>query len=508
MANIKLKNNYWATEGIYDTTDSKTQKQVNADLHQDIENLVSDISDLNGALNDVVIVGDNTPFTSANIPSSAILKGTFILSSEYTMPERQVLVGEGATITVSGSGKILMQNYSSLENLNFVGDWSPTRTASGAHLVPLMTEAHLAAQTYITGSQNQGTGNTLITCTYGNSLGIKVIGCSFSNLDKWCVMINGGSHTSYTAYIISNNYFRDVWNAVGVYGEFGHINSNTFVRCVIGITVSSGNAEKSNNIFKQCDVGLYYIAATGNMAHGTMSGSNIAHCGLFAIYIKTISATTGEIITGCQIAEGGVKAEVANNLLFVGCRLDTWFNIVSGSRNKIANNIIRTAYLDGHALFTVPSDTIIRDNMPIDEATDSQVNPMLGSKRIAPSASVLGVAEEGQAVAVVDPVMRTVNLSGWFRNTSGSGVPVGTMNTQTGATTNAIFNIGEEYSIKDDTNPSVPTRIGIPATFVFLDGSTHVYFLFLTSKGDIYQGLSNNVKECYFGGGYRIGTVS
>ena len=52
MANIKLKNNYWVTESIYDTTDSKTQKQVNADLHQDIE--------------DTVIVSDTQPSSDAN----------------------------------------------------------------------------------------------------------------------------------------------------------------------------------------------------------------------------------------------------------------------------------------------------------------------------------------------------------------------------------------------------------------------------------------------------------
>ena len=52
MANIKLKNNYWVTESIYDTTDSKTQKQVNADLHQDIE--------------DTVIVSDTQPSSAAN----------------------------------------------------------------------------------------------------------------------------------------------------------------------------------------------------------------------------------------------------------------------------------------------------------------------------------------------------------------------------------------------------------------------------------------------------------
>ena len=52
MANIKLKNNYWVTESIYDTTDSKTQKQVNAALHQDIE--------------DTVIVSDTQPSATAN----------------------------------------------------------------------------------------------------------------------------------------------------------------------------------------------------------------------------------------------------------------------------------------------------------------------------------------------------------------------------------------------------------------------------------------------------------
>lgn len=503
MANIKLKNNYWVTESIYDTTDSKTQKQVNADLHQDIQELNSAISSmgttdvanesnvsgatataalntLNGAINAVVIVGNNTAFTSANIPSNAILKGTFTLSSEYTMSEKQVLVGEGATITVSGSGKITMNKYCTIENINFVGDYNPTRTMSGAHLVPIMTESNLANQTYITGSTNQGASNTLITCTAANCVGLKVTGCSFSNLDKMVIFINGGNHTTDTGFIISDNYFNTVWNAVCVYGEFGHVNGNTFIRCILGITLSYGVTEKCNNTFKQCDVSLYYIATSGNMAHGTMSGCNICHSGLFSIYIKTISATTGEIIVGCQIAEGGVKAEVANNLLFIGCRLDTWFNIVSGSKNKIANNIIRVAYLDGHNLYTVPSDTIIRDNVPIDTATMYQVNPIV--TRFLNF--TIGTGLTGTSQGIYDEFTDTVRVRGYIYISTNI------------STSTVLFTAPEGY------RPTSNFAIFMELTME--SGATVPYYGIIKPNGEITQSLGNTVQKIFIDGEYPL----
>lgn len=472
-----------ADTALRNTIDVLTSADISDDSNAGGATVKASLNNLKGSINAVVIVGNNTAFTSANIPSNAILKGTFTLNSEYTMTEKQVLIGEGATIEVSGNGKITMNKYCTIENLNFVGDYNPTRTASGAHLVPITTESNLANQTYITGSKNQGTSNTLITCTAENCVGLKVTGCSFSNIDKMVIFINGGNHTTDTGFIISDNYFNTVWNAVCVYGEFGHINGNTFIRCILGITLSCGVTEKCNNTFKQCDVSLYYIATSGNMAHGTMSGCNICHSGLFSIYIKTISATTGEIIVGCQIAEGGVKAEVANNLLFIGCRLDTWFNIVSGSKNKIANNIIRVAYLDGHDLYAVPSDTIIRDNVPIDTATEALINSKtgVGYENLSRGSGV----ENGNCQIYFDPVTRLVTIMGYARNTSSN------ISTDTD-----IFTIPAEYRPR--------SNYGVPAVLVAADGATNAWFIRVLASGEVRQSLGNSIRQVQFFGTYPI----
>ena len=111
MANIKLKNNYWVTESIYDTTDSKTQKQVNADLHQDINDLSIAISaeatarenadsDLNGAITS--LGSDDIANDSTNVSGLKVTNALDTLNSAISS-----LAGENKnTLTIEElSGK-------------------------------------------------------------------------------------------------------------------------------------------------------------------------------------------------------------------------------------------------------------------------------------------------------------------------------------------------------------------------------------------------------------------
>ena len=84
MANIKLKNNYWVTEGVYDTTDAKNQKQINAGLHQDIA--------------DTVIVSDTQPSASAN---------------QIWLPQT---IGEGVQVPTWAEHQALSTAFTSLDN--------------------------------------------------------------------------------------------------------------------------------------------------------------------------------------------------------------------------------------------------------------------------------------------------------------------------------------------------------------------------------------------------------
>lgn len=66
MANIKLTNDNWETSGVYDLAESKTQRQINADLKGAINSAETSIEDLE------TIVGDTPLETIAQTVTSAI----------------------------------------------------------------------------------------------------------------------------------------------------------------------------------------------------------------------------------------------------------------------------------------------------------------------------------------------------------------------------------------------------------------------------------------------------
>lgn len=55
MANIKLKDHYWETEGIYDAAQSKTQKAINADIAEVAQNN-----------SDLIILSNTQPSATGN----------------------------------------------------------------------------------------------------------------------------------------------------------------------------------------------------------------------------------------------------------------------------------------------------------------------------------------------------------------------------------------------------------------------------------------------------------
>lgn len=473
MANIKLSSNNWETSGIYDLTQGKTQRQIN--------------SDLNGALNDVVIVGNNTPFTSANITGNAILKGTFVLDSLYEMSANQVLRGAGCVVTVSGNdAQIKLNNNVIIDGINFKGSWNPSRTTSGAHLVPILTETALTNHANTVYAENTDIYHSLLYTDTSIAERIKIVNCNFENINKCCIWIMGGDHTTMKRTIIANNHFQTVWCGAAIFSEFVSLSANIYDRCITGNSISSGNTAVTGQIYKQCDCSIYYGANGGNSAHNEVCGCELAHSNLYGLYIKNITNATGNIFSGCQIVDSPIKAETANDVAFVGCRIDTYVIISAGVNNLITNCIIGDAYLDGHSLFSVVG-TFIYDNKPLRNTSETSINPYPPTYTSALTLQTANAAR-GVGSATYSLDTRVATISGRadnYHDGAFNPIPIGTSGTP-----NAIFIIPSECRPK--------SNIVVPATFIMMDGTSATYELTALTTGEIYNGYSSSVRSVMF----------
>ena len=453
-----------------------------------------ELSDLKDAINATVIIGNNTPFTSANISGNAILQGTFVLDSLYEMSANQVLRGAGCVVTVSGiNAQIKLNNNCIIDGINFKGSWNPTRTTSGAKLVPILTETALANHADTVYAENTNIYHSLLYTDTSIAERIKIVNCNFENINKCCVWIMGGDHTTMKRSIIANNHFQTVWSGVAIFSEFCVLSANIYDRCITGNSISSGNASVTGQIFKQCDCGIYYGANGGNSAHNEVCGCEIAHSNLFGIYIKNISNATGNIFSGTQIVDSPIKAETANDLIFVGCRLDTYIIIASGANNLITNCLIGDAYLDGNSLFSVPSDTMIYGNTPLRSTSEKDINPKPPSVRTALTLNTTNAARgAGTVTASKDTHIATISgRADNYHDGAFNPIPIGTSSTP-----NEIFTIPDGYRPKEN--------IVVPATFILMDNSVATYELLALTTGEIFNGYSNSVKSVMFSTAYVL----
>lgn len=449
------------------------------------------LNKLNGALNDVVIVGNNTPFTSANIPSNAVLKGTFVLSSLYEMSANQVLRGDGCVVTVSGNdSQIKLNNNVIIDGINFKGSWNPSRTTSGAHLVPILTETALTNHAQTVYAENTDIYHSLLYTDTSIAERIKIVNCNFENINKCCIWIMGGDHSTMKRTIIANNHFQTVWCGVAIFSEFCSLSSNIYDRCITGNSISSGNAAVTGQIFKQCDCSIYYGANGGNSAHNEVCGCELAHSNLYGLYIKNITDATGNLFSGCQIVDSPIKAETANDVAFVGCRIDTYVVISAGANNLITNCLVGDAYLDGHSLFSVVG-TFIYDNKPLRSTSETSINPYPPSYTSALTLQTVNAARGvGNVTYSLDTRVATIQgRADNYYDGSFHAIPIGT-----GSNPNPIFII-----------PSVcrpKTNITVPATFIMLDGTSQTYELSVLTTGEIYNGYSSSVRSAMFSASY------
>ena len=327
-----------------------------------------------------IYANSTTSFAEA-VASGKLLKGTYTLDTVITLDEGQNLIGSECVVNVTDSGQIRMNNGSKISGIRFVGTWNPTREAGDGTTytqygyVPLITYQNLYnGNADALFGTNKTFNNAVIFIPYDNAYNATVDNCRFENFDRLAVFAGGRRHQDKTNPVICNNYFSDCRMGVYIHGEFVRCYSNEYLRCIVGCYLYGGNSNNVGEIFKCCDVGYYFPANA--VAHNEITSCEAAHCGLAGMYIRYLSKSLGCIVTGCHFPDAAIIGVDVNNLYITGCIISTYFKYDSGKHNAITCCNIRRAatYLYGHALFDVPSDTLITLNRAMDDDSDSNVN--------------------------------------------------------------------------------------------------------------------------------------
>lgn len=314
------------------------------------------------------------------VASGKLLKGTYTLDSTITLNEGQTLIGSECIVNVTDSGQIRMNNGCKISGIRFVGSWNPTREAGDGTTytqygyVPLITYQNLYdGNSNALFGTNKTLNNAVIFIPYDNAYNTTVDNCRFENFDRLAVFGGGRRHQENTNPVICNNYFCDCRMGVYLYGEFIRCYANEYLRCIVGCYLYGGNSNNYGEIMKCCDCGYYF--PSNSVAHNEITACETAHCGLAGIYVKTLSAELGCQVTGSQIVDAPVVGDTVGCLALVGCRIDTWFQYTSGSKNSIVCCNVRKGYMYSKTTqFDVPSDTQITLNRGMGVVPDSAVN--------------------------------------------------------------------------------------------------------------------------------------
>jgi hypothetical protein len=322
-------------------------------------------------------VGDYFDGTSANnyiwlsteVKSNlelAELYGTIYLNTRIDTADGMHIRGHNCIIEHYLSSKITMIGTSSIENITFNymdANKLPTRVAAadGYRYVPLHTVSEISS-----GANGvvYGSVSPISFIDFSSSAkNAMVANCVFNNYGA-CVILsyNSSRHFSANHDIICNNVFNFCRTAIISQEEFIRIYGNHFYGGVFGIISSTGNQLINECFFVRMDCGMFL--PTSNDGHSMVSMCEFAHNNQFGIYAKEVEDALGYIFNTCQLAQAPVYAESAVGLKFQGCRLDTSFTILAGSKNSFIGNNMRDAYATAEDLpvYDVPVDTLLALN--------------------------------------------------------------------------------------------------------------------------------------------------
>lgn len=312
----------------------------------------------------------NHIWLSADVKSNlelSELHGTIYLNTRIDLVDGMHLKGKNCKIEHYVDSKITMIGTSSIENITFnymdVNKLPERIEEEGTEYryVPLVTQVDVAS-----GANGiiYGSTNPISFIDFSSSAkNAMVANCVFNNYGA-CVILsyNSSRHFSANHDIICNNVFNFCRTAIISSEEFIRIYGNHFHGGIFGIISAAGNQLINECFFIRMDCGMFL--PTGNDGHSMVSMCEFAHNNLFGIYAKEVGDMLGYIFNDCHLAQAPVYAESAIGLKFQGCRLDTSFTILAGSKNSFIGNNMRDAYAiaEGLPVYNVPSDTLLALN--------------------------------------------------------------------------------------------------------------------------------------------------
>ncbi|MGW3616147.1 right-handed parallel beta-helix repeat-containing protein [Micromonospora arida] len=217
----------------------------------------------------VLGVADDWNTVLARTPQVQLTPGaTYTLPATVALPDRCLIVGNGATVTVptdqAGALSIVGRDNVSVSGVHFLG-----RQTSPVDSAPQF--AHVGVR--ISRSNN-----------------VRILDCDFTNWRGAGLAVTGSAADDYFGYRlkVSGNAFHRCHFGVSLAdrSEYSQLTANSFTSCRLAIWNSSGNWTINGNVVVGCYGAYYSFAQTSpygslasdNWGHGSLTGNTINHC--------------------------------------------------------------------------------------------------------------------------------------------------------------------------------------------------------------------------------------
>lgn len=333
MANKKYKltdGNYWATDGVYDFDQGKTQREVNGDLIGAIKYILTSTGDTTDRYSDIM-------YCLNNYKACVLAEGEFCISQTIGMPDNSSLSGLGSVSVLrlldnaSGQVAVNVGSYCTVENLTIKGSSTPLPYSS-------YTRGNRKGVSLLGDYTDFNTGTTAHNFSKLSNLTIT----DFNHSGIWCCK-NDGAGT----FLADNiDIFRcHTGINIELFSEFSSFTNCRCRNCNIGCVMQGGN-----NLFNGCHFtsNLESLRIDGanntlvNPAHSSFSGCSFAHAGANndgnLIWAK--NTIYGLAFNGCNFWHGSINIQNTNSVIFDGniFGLENQVFILIGNGNIISNN--------------------------------------------------------------------------------------------------------------------------------------------------------------------------
>jgi len=256
---------------------------------------------------------DSLGYVSVNIASTGKIK-TFIPTANtdaargIALQNAFTFSSTGDAITIGAGSYFVTTALSVKDGQSIVlnGTIYHTNNAINVFYLNNVHNATIKGNGTITGSgvPNGTTQSEIGINIEGNSDNIKIEGLTINNFRGRAIYANNiwsDSTQYFSGSIITNCALK--YNRIGVdfVAEYWKISGSTIRYNTIGINDPAGNLNITGSSISENDYGIYMDGSLlGNEGHGAVTGNQITHNRISAIYVKNV--TIGEQITGNIIA--------------------------------------------------------------------------------------------------------------------------------------------------------------------------------------------------------------